>query len=87
MWLPEAWEQYKAAREALANTTGSTEVIFSAQSSGCKKSESDKQVLLESIAKGTTDSGVDCFGLAWWVWFGSSSSSINFIETQVVMHI
>ena len=49
MWLPEAWEQYKAAREALANTTGSSEVIFSAQSSGCKKSESDKQVLLENL--------------------------------------
>ena len=31
MWLPEAWEQYKAAREALANTTGSTEVILSEQ--------------------------------------------------------
>ena len=50
MWLPEAWEQYKAAREALANTTGSTEVIFSAQSSGCKTSESEKQAVLEKSA-------------------------------------
>ena len=31
MWLPEAWDQYKAAREALANTTGSTEVTFTWQ--------------------------------------------------------
>ena len=31
MWLPEAWDQYKAAREALANTTGSTEVTFGKQ--------------------------------------------------------
>ena len=44
MWLPEAWEQYKAAREALANTTGSTEVIlslqeltFSAGEAGCRR--------------------------------------------------
>ena len=56
MWLPEAWEQFKAAREALANTTGSSEVIFKAQSSdlfcsGCKTSESDKQALLEKSAR------------------------------------
>ena len=55
MWLPEAWDQYKAAREALANTTGSSEVIFSAQSfdllcSGCKTSESDNQALSEKSA-------------------------------------
>ena len=31
MWLPEAWDQYKAAREALANTTGSSEVMFGKQ--------------------------------------------------------
>ena len=31
MWLPEAWDQYKAAREALANTTGSSEVVFGKQ--------------------------------------------------------
>ena len=61
MWLPEAWEQYKAAREALANTTGSTEVIFSAQisdllCSGCKTSESDKQALLEKSARKKNES-------------------------------
>ena len=44
MWLPEAWEQYKAAREALANTTGSTEVIFFAQSSDLLKALVAKQV-------------------------------------------